>query len=89
MGLLPLTDQLAAFFGTKSTTGLLVTDVKPGGLVERAGLKAGDCITLVNDEKVASVTDLSLVISRARDQVIFTVIRDRSEISLKTSMNVK
>ncbi len=89
VGLLPLTDQLAAFFGTKSTTGLLVTDVKPGGLVERAGLKAGDCITLVNDEKVASVTDLSLVISRARDQVVFTVTRDRSEISLKTSMNTK
>ncbi len=89
VGLIPLTDQLASYFGGKSKTGLLVTDVKPGGLVERAGLKAGDCIILVNDEKVASVTDLSLAINRARDQVVFTVIRDRTEISLKTSMNTK
>ena len=89
VGLIPLTDQLASYFGAKSKTGLLVTDVKPGGLVERAGLKAGDCIILVNDEKVASVTELSLAINRARDQVVFTVIRDRTEISLKTSMNTK
>jgi C-terminal processing protease CtpA/Prc len=89
VGLLPLTEQLASFFGAKSKSGLLVTDVKAGGLVERAGLKAGDCIILVNDEKVISVTDLSLAISRARDQVVFTVIRDRNEISLKTSMNTK
>ena len=89
VSLLVLTDQLAMFFGVEQKTGLLVTEVKPGGIIERAGIKAGDCITAVNGEKVTSVTELSLVISKANKEATFSVVRDRSELSLKTLLGDK
>jgi len=89
VSLLVLTDQLAAFFGVEQKAGLLVTEVKPGGVIERAGIKAGDCITAVNGEKVASFTELSLVISKANGQATFNIVRDRAAMSLKAPLDDK
>ena len=89
VSLLVLTDQLAAFFGVEQKAGLLVTEVKPGGVIERAGIKAGDCITAVNGERVASFTELSLVISKANGQATFNIVRDRAAMSLKAPLDDK
>lgn len=86
VSLLVLTDQLAAFFGVEQKAGLLVTEVKPGGIIERAGIKAGDCITAVNGEKVTSFTELSLLISKANGQATFHIVRDRADMSLKAPL---
>jgi len=89
VSLIPLTDQLAVFFGLEQKTGLLVTDVKPGGIIERAGVKAGDCITAVNGEKVSSFTEVSLLISKTNGSATFSVVRDRAELSLKGNLEPK
>ena len=90
----PLNAQLASYFGVSAGVGVLVTEVKSGGLVERAGIKAGDCITAVNGEKVASLQDLTREvgsISRAGDtaEVTFLVVRDRTETALKAALAIR
>jgi S1-C subfamily serine protease len=90
----PLSDQLAQYFGVKGDSGLLVTEVEPNGLAERAGLKAGDCITAANGERVASASELSSVMrragkaadkdaSKADEPVTLTIVRNHQEQTIK------
>ena len=72
-------------------SGLLVTEVKPGGLVERAGIKAGDCITAINGEPVTSLQDLTRQMGSVSRQgptaeVIFSIVRDRAETTAKAGL---
>jgi S1-C subfamily serine protease len=87
----PLTPQLAGYFGVTGGSGLLVTEVKSGGLIERAGIKAGDCITALNGEKLSSLQDLTRQIGLASrgssgSEVTFSLVRDRAETILKTTL---
>jgi phage shock protein E len=59
----PLNEQLAGYFKV-TRGGVLVTEVTAGGLAEGAGIKAGDCITKVNDDPVTSTFDLNTLIER-------------------------
>jgi phage shock protein E len=59
----PLNEQLAGYFKV-ARGGLLVTEVTAGGLAERAGIKAGDCIIKVNDDPVTSAFDFNTLIER-------------------------
>lgn len=85
----PLSEQLAKFFNVKGGAGLLVIEVEPKSAAERAGLKAGDCITSVNGERVNSSADLTRLVSRpGKDEQeaaesSFTIVRDRSEQTIK------
>lgn len=87
----PLNPQLAGYFGVSGGAGVLVTEVKSGGLIERAGIKAGDCITALNGEKISSLQDLSRQIgltSRVTSggEVTFSIVRDRTDLTLKTTL---
>ena len=53
-----LNGQLGAYFGAPNGEGILVRDVKRGTPAEKAGLKAGDVITKVDDKPVKSLRDL-------------------------------
>jgi S1-C subfamily serine protease len=96
VSVVPLSEQLAVFFNV-AEGGLLVTEVRPGGLIERAGIRAGDCIKGVNGERVGSAQDLNRQINRlARGdgtgkapEVVFALIRDRHEIEVKASLGDK
>jgi C-terminal processing protease CtpA/Prc len=85
----PLSEQLAKFFNARGGAGLLVTEVEASSAAERAGLKAGDCITAVNGERVNSAAELQRLISRpGRDEkevseVTLTIVRDRNEQAIK------
>jgi C-terminal processing protease CtpA/Prc len=81
--------QLVKFFNLTSG-GVLVSEVRPGGGAEKAGIKAGDCIVAVNDEWVATPSDLNRLIERVgkgetgkggKDSFDLTIsiVRDRSE----------
>jgi serine protease Do len=50
----PLTSELAAKFGTKTTEGVLVAAVDKNSPAARKGLKAGDIITSVNQKPVST-----------------------------------
>jgi len=76
-----LDGQLAQFFGVKE--GVLVRSVNSGSPAEKAGMKAGDVITRVDDSKVTTPADVS---NRLRSMhgksTPLVVMRDHKEITL-------
>ncbi len=73
-------DQLAEHFGVKDGKGLLVTEVRENSPSAKAGLKAGDVITAVNNEKSADLIRLlGHAANRREGQVTLTILRNRAE----------
>jgi predicted metalloprotease with PDZ domain len=58
-----LTPQLAAFFRT-GDTGLLVSDVRVGGVAEQSGIRAGDCLVRLNNAPLRNISDFSQAVDR-------------------------
>jgi len=52
------TDQLRKALGVESDHGVLVTEVRPKGPADRAGLRAGDVVTRAAGEPVETSTDI-------------------------------
>jgi serine protease Do len=79
-------DQLAEFFGVQE--GVLVRSVKKGSAAEKAGLKAGDVITKVDDSKVTSSSEITRVLRGLKTKKTFgvTVIRNKKEMPLTVTM---
>nr|MDQ3818112.1 PDZ domain-containing protein [Acidobacteriota bacterium] len=79
-----LTKQLADYFGVPSGTGLLITSVTENSPASKAGLRAGDCITEVNGERVENAQDLIRAINRKDEgEITLTIIRNRSQHTIK------
>lgn len=79
----PLDTQLAEYFGVKR--GVLVRSVEKGSAAERAGLKAGDVLTAVDNQPVASAHDVvsSMRIERrAGRPVSVAIMRDHRPLTL-------
>jgi serine protease Do len=80
-----LNGQLAQYFGVNE--GVLVRSVNKGSSAEKAGLKAGDVVTRVDDSKVETPADLvNHVRSMRGRQVAMVVMRDRKEITLNLTV---
>jgi serine protease Do len=79
-------DQLAEFFGVQD--GVLVRSVKKGSAAEKAGIKAGDVITKVDDSKVISSAEITRVLRGLKSKKTFglTVVRNRKEMPLTVTM---
>jgi serine protease Do len=79
-----LNGQLGAFFGAPDGEGVLVREVNPGSPAEKAGLKAGDVITKINDERIRSIGDLheKLAAKHEDKTVKLGILRNRSEMNL-------
>jgi S1-C subfamily serine protease len=85
----PLTEQLAEFFNVPKG-GLLITEVRAGELGERNGLKAGDCVVMVDGEAVKSASDLNrLVDQKSSSELEFVIVRDRIEQKIKIKLDQK
>jgi len=81
-----LTPQLAAYFGAKE--GVLVTSVTEGGPASRAGLKAGDVVTKVNDVSIRSREGLLHQLRDIKDdeQVSIGIVRDKKEMTVRARL---
>jgi serine protease Do len=82
-----LGEQLAEYFGVKE--GVLVRTVFKDSPAEKAGIKAGDVITKVGDDKVASPQELSRRLREARREqktVTLTLVRNRKEMTVTVSL---
>ena len=81
VGVQPLTSDLAAGLGLKEVRGVLVNSVTPGSPADRAGLRNGDVITVIDGHPVDDPNALrNRVATTAPDtQVKFTVIREGKE----------
>jgi serine protease Do len=78
-----LSTQLATYFGVSDGTGLLVKSVDENSPAATAGLKAGDVITRVNNDNMASRADWTKALHNNRGkQVQLTVMREKKEQKL-------
>ncbi len=76
--------QLGEYFGVKDGEGVLVRSVKKGGPGDQAGLRAGDVIIKIDDERVGDSSDLRQALRERRDkELALTIVRDRHEQALK------
>jgi membrane-associated protease RseP (regulator of RpoE activity) len=81
MQLESLNEQLGEFFGVKGGSGLLVRSVGKGSAAEKAGVKAGDVIVRIDNDKVANRTDLRRIMRSHQKggKITLGIIRDKHE----------
>lgn len=80
-----LSDQLSTYFGVKG--GVLVTEVESGSAAEKAGVKAGDCITAINGVAINDTKDLRQELRKAESgNVSLTVVRDKQTLTLNATI---
>lgn len=78
--------QLADYFGVRE--GVLVRSVAKGSAAEKAGIKAGDVITRLDDNRIATPADITSHIRGRRGQSVSVVLmRDHKEMTLKVALD--
>jgi serine protease Do len=89
VGVQPITSDMAANLGLKEVSGVIVTNVERGGPAERAGLKQGDVITVINGIKIEDSNSLRNVIATAGPgaQATITILRDGHEQQLSATLD--
>lgn len=80
---------LGVMLEPSETTGVLVTAVMPEGPADQAGLREGDYILAVDDQRINSADELSDRISRKRlgDEIQLTVWRDGARQQLQAALS--
>lgn len=74
-----LTPQLRDFFGVKNGAGILVRSVEKGSPAELGGLKAGDVIVRVGQERVNDSGDWRRALRNKSGNVPVGIVRDKRE----------
>jgi serine protease Do len=76
-----LTSQLGDFFGVKNGEGVLVRSVEKGSPADKGGIKAGDVIVSIGEEKLSDRSDFSRVMRKYRSggKLNLGVVRDKHE----------
>lgn len=81
--------QLATFFGVKE--GVLVRSVLKGSAAEKAGIRAGDVLLKVGDDKVTSPRDVTSAMRSARSEskrsIAVVLMREKKETALTVSLD--
>ena len=82
-----LTDQLAEFFGVKDSKGVLVAAVEENGAAAKAGIKAGDVIIAIDNEKVDGVRAyLKALSGKTEGAVAVKIVRNRAEQTINVTL---
>lgn len=81
-----LTGQLAEYFGVKE--GVLIRSVGSGTAAEKAGIKAGDVVTKIDQTGVTSPREITSALRAMGEKRTFPVSlsRDRKEMSLSVTL---
>ena len=61
-----LTRDQANRMGLRDATGVVVTELKPGGAAESAGISRGDLILEINGARIAAVTEYTKAVAAAK-----------------------
>ncbi len=82
-----LTAQLGEFFGVKSGRGVLVRSVDKGSRADQAGMRAGDVIVRINDEKIDDTSDFSRALRTLKaGKSSIALVRDKREQTLTIAL---
>ena len=85
-----LTPQLAQYFSVKQGKGVLITEVTVGGAADKAGLKAGDVIVLVDGKAISGVDELRSALNdnftEDTRKVSLTIVRDHHEQTVNAEL---
>lgn len=82
-----MTPQLGDYFGVKNGEGMLVRSVQKGSAAETAGLRAGDVIIKVGDQKIADNSDWREALRNGKNgKVAIVIVRDKKEQTLSMSV---
>lgn len=82
-----LTEQLAEYFGVKDGRGVLVSQVNENSVASKAGLKAGDVIVAIDDEKVDNVNALvGNLWKKEEGSVALKIIRNHVEQTITVTL---
>lgn len=82
-----LTDQLAQFFGVKDGKGVLVASVSDNSSAAKAGIKAGDVIIAVGDQRVESIGSLLKALSsKPEGTVAVKIVRNHAEQTINVTL---
>jgi serine protease Do len=79
-----LTPELASYFGVKD--GVLVASVTADSPAAKAGIKAGDVITTVNDKPVTTPGELVGHLGDKSGEVTIGLTRDKKPLTLKATI---
>lgn len=83
-----ISGQLGSYFGAPGGEGILVREVNSGSPAEKAGMKAGDVITKVDNESVSSLEQLreKLRAKRESKTVSIGVLRKGAAVTLNVEI---
>ncbi|HWG50729.1 MAG TPA: PDZ domain-containing protein [Candidatus Acidoferrales bacterium] len=83
-----LTAQLGDFFGVKNGEGVLVRSVEKGSPADKSGLKAGDVIVRIDNEKLSDRSDLARMMRKHRSggKMNLSIVRDKREQNLSVDL---
>jgi len=84
-----LTPDMAKSLNIANTQGVLVSQVTEGSAADRAGIKAGDVITSINNQSIKSNSELrnAIGLSRVGDKLDVALIRDRKPMHVTAVIN--
>ena len=75
MSLQALTPDLAEQFGYKDASGVLVTNVEPGSIADRAGISRGNLIEEVNRTAVSDPAQVKKMITESKKKTVLLLVR--------------
>ena len=84
-----LNPQLLQRLGLPNIQGVLITDVFKEGPADKAGLRAGDIISVINDQPIRDVRDVLDIIAQGKpgDPVRISGIRQRQSYSTRAILD--
>ena len=84
-----ITEDAAKALELKDRTGVIVSNVKPGGAADKAGVKRGDIITAVNGEKIedSNILRNKIAGSAPGSEVKLTITRDGNSQELTATLD--
>ena len=83
-----ISEDMAASLGLKEAHGALISDVTKDGPAEKSGLKAGDAVLFVNDQKIENSRDLARKIAAysPNSTVRITVRRSDKDVNINVKL---
>ena len=91
VGIMPVTDDVAAALGLASKQGEIIARVEPNGPGAKAGLRQGDVVTAVGGKPVTQDQTLSYLVANTAPGTVtrLDVIRDGKPTTLNATVSVR